>query len=34
MKAHLLNDIGDVGPRECQVLESTDEAPVGLHIVD
>lgn len=34
VKAHPLNDVGDVEPRERQVLESTDEAPVGLRIVD
>ena len=34
VKAHLLNDVGDVGPGECQVLESTDAVPVGCHIAD
>lgn len=34
VQAHPLNDVGDVEPREHRVLESTNEAPVGLHIVD
>lgn len=34
MQAHSLNDVGDVEPRERRVLESTNEAPVDLRIVD
>jgi hypothetical protein len=34
VKAHLLDGVGDIGPREGQVLKSADEAPVGRHIED
>jgi hypothetical protein len=34
MQAHLLNDVGDVGPREGQVLEGIDQAPIGRHVDD
>jgi hypothetical protein len=29
IKADLLNDVGDVGPSEGEILKSTGEAPVG-----
>jgi hypothetical protein len=34
MHAHLLNDVGDVGSGESQVLEGTGHAPVGCRIDD
>jgi hypothetical protein len=34
VKARLLNGVGDVGPIECQVLESAGEAPVGRRVGD
>jgi hypothetical protein len=34
VQAHLLDDVGDVGPREGQVLERTDQAPVGRCVGD
>ena len=33
-KSNLLNDICDVGPGECEILKSTDEAPVGGGVND
>jgi hypothetical protein len=32
VKEHLLDNIGDVGSGECQVLESAGEAPVGRRV--
>jgi hypothetical protein len=32
VKSHLLDDVGDVGPGECQVLESASEALVCRRI--
>jgi hypothetical protein len=34
MQAHLLNGVGDVGPREGQVLEGTGQAPIGRRVGD
>jgi hypothetical protein len=34
MQAHLLDDVGDVGPREGEVLERAGEASVGRRIGD
>jgi hypothetical protein len=34
MQAHLLNDVGDVGPGEGQILEGTSQAPVGHRVGD
>jgi hypothetical protein len=34
VKAHLLDDVSDVGSSEGEVLESPDEASVGCHIAD
>jgi hypothetical protein len=34
VKAHLLDDVGDVGPGEGQILESAGEAPVGCRVGD
>jgi hypothetical protein len=34
MQAHPLNDVGDVGSGEGQVLEGIDQAPVGCRIGD
>jgi hypothetical protein len=34
VQAHLLNGIGDVGPREGQVLERAYQAPVGRRVGD
>jgi hypothetical protein len=30
----MLNDVGDVGPGECQVLASASEAPVSCRVGD
>jgi hypothetical protein len=34
VQSHLLDDVGDVGPREGQVLEGAGQAPVGRHVGD
>jgi hypothetical protein len=34
MQAHLLDDVGDVGPGEGEVLEHAREAPVGRRVGD
>jgi hypothetical protein len=34
VKAHLLDNVGNVRPREGQILEHTSEAPVGCRIGD
>jgi hypothetical protein len=34
VKAHLLDDVGDVGPGESQVLKSVGEAPVDRRVGD
>jgi hypothetical protein len=34
VKTHLLDDVGNVRPREGQILERTSEAPVGCRIGD
>jgi hypothetical protein len=34
VEAGLLNDIGDVGPRQCEVLETTGMAAVDQRIDD
>jgi hypothetical protein len=34
MQAHLLDSIGDVGPREGEVLECVGQAPVGRRVSD
>jgi hypothetical protein len=34
MQAHLLDDVGDVRPREGEVLERAGQAPVGRRIGD
>lgn len=34
VKAHLLDNIGDVGPNEGGILEIPNEAPVGHHIAN
>jgi hypothetical protein len=34
VKAHVLDDVGDVGPGESQVLEGAGEAPLGRCVGD
>jgi hypothetical protein len=34
VEAHLLHDVGDVGPGEGQVLEGVGQAPVGCRVYD
>jgi hypothetical protein len=34
VKAHLLNNVGDVRPGEREVLEGASEPPVGRHVAD
>jgi hypothetical protein len=34
MQAHLLDSVGDVGPKEGQVMECTGQALVGRHVGD
>jgi hypothetical protein len=34
MQAHLLDDVGDVGPGEGHVLEGSGQAPVGRRVGD
>ena len=34
VKAHLLNNVGDVRPGEREVLERASQAPVGRHVAD
>jgi hypothetical protein len=34
VKAHLLDRVGNVGPGECEILESPGQALVGRHIAD
>jgi hypothetical protein len=34
MQAHLLDGVGDVGPREGEVLERAGQALVGRHVGD
>jgi hypothetical protein len=34
VQAHLLDDVGDIGRRECEVLEHAGQAPVGRRVSD